>query len=135
MDESLGPEYQSLFQTVGDAFQLQYQGHSLIKINIINPLSELVDYIYKAHEADLDKRNQCSYAGSVLVFSTLKEMNLKYSSDVDKVNSVYLAGMKLANTIWDKLDELEQTLPKISNHTLDNMKNQLYEMIWQCTIK
>ncbi len=134
LNEFLGTTVQPLLKTIAEALQLQYQDYSLKRENIINPISELANYVYKARESGLDQREQCSYAGSMLVFSTLEEMGRKYASDVNKVNAVYLAGMKLAKGIWDKLDDLERSSSKADRHTFEEIINQMSDTIWLLTV-
>jgi hypothetical protein len=130
ISEFLGLKTQPLLKTVAEALQLQYQDYYLKRENIINPIKELSNYIYKARINGLDKREQCSYAGSILVFSTLEEMGQKYASDVNKVNAVYLAGMKMAKEIWNKLDELEQSKSKVDFKDFEEIINQIAETTW-----
>lgn len=130
----LGATEQSVLEEVGTALQIQYEGFSLKRENIINPISELANYVYKAREAGLDKREQCSYSGSILVAATLEEMGQKYSSDVDKVNKVHLSGIKLANTIWSKLDALEESAAKVDRETFDEIIQRMSDTIWLHTI-
>lgn len=134
LSEFIGTAEQAVLQTVAEALRMQYQNYTLKKENVINPVSELADYVFKAHKVGLDKREQCSYSGSILVFSTLEEMGLKYASDVDKVNRVYLAGMKLAKAIWDKLDALDQSHSKVDRHTFKEIIQQMSDSVWVLTI-
>ena len=124
---------QSVLKTVAEALQLQYQDYSLKKENVTNPISDLASYVFKAHKEGLDKREQCSYSGSILVFSTLEEMGLKYASDVDKVNKVYLAGMKLAKTIWSNLDAHDKSSPKVDRRAFEEIIQQMSDKIWVLT--
>jgi len=110
-----------------EALRLQYEGYPIMRQSIINPITNVIEYIYDAHQAHLTDREQCSYAGSILVDSTLTEMHRRFSSDVAKSNKVYTAGIKLANLIWRKLDEMTQTQRKIPITALDQITGQIVE--------
>src|SRR3972149_9198024 len=110
-----------------EALRLQYEGYPIMRQSIINPITNVIEYIYDAHQAHLTDREQCSDAGSILVDSTLTEMHRRFSSDVAKSNKVYTAGIKLANLIWRKLDEMTQTQRKIPITALDQITGQIVE--------
>ena len=110
-----------------EALRLQYEGYPIMRQSIINPITNVIEYIYDAHQAHLTDREQCSYAGSILVDSTLTEMHRRFSSDVAKSNKVYTAGIKLANLIWRKLDKMTQTQRKIPITALDQITGQIVE--------
>lgn len=110
-----------------EALRLQYEGYSITRDSVANPLTKVVEYVYDAHQAHLTNKEQCSYAGSVLVDATLEEMHRRFASDVVKANKVYLAGIKLANLVWRRLDEVAQSQPKIPTATLDQITEQVVE--------
>lgn len=100
------------------------------KDKILAPLLVMADYVFQAKKAGLNQREQCSYAGSVLVFSSLKAMGLRYGSDVNKVNKIYLGGVKLANAIWSKLADLEDSSSKVSQNDFEGIKKHLSDTIF-----
>lgn len=100
------------------------------KDKVLAPLLVMAEYVFKAKRTGLAQREQCAYAGSVLVFSSLKEMGLKYGSDVTKVNNIYLAGIKIANAIWSKLDDLKDSSSKITNNDFEEISKQLSDTIF-----
>lgn len=120
----------NLVKTVANALQLQYQNFDLKKENVVNALNELTDYVYEAHSNKLDQRTQCSYSGSVLVFASLEEMGKKYASDVNVVNSVYLAGSKMANALWAQLDSLQKSETKLGKKVFEGMVSNIVDEIW-----
>ena len=96
---------------------------------ILIPLLELSEYIFQAKKNGLNNKEQCSYAGSVLVFSSLKEMGLKYGSYVNKINNIYLAGIKLANAIWRELDNIKDSSSKLSHDDFKEITKMLSDKI------
>jgi len=117
----------SALKDIVEALRLQYEGYSITRDSIVNPLTKVVEYIYDAHQAHLTNKEQCSYAGSVLVDATLEEMHRRFASDVVKANKVYLAGIKLANLVWRRLDEVTQTQHKTPFATLGQITDQIVE--------
>ena len=120
----------SLVKTVAEALQLQYKNFDLKKENVVNALNEVADYVYKAHKDGLKQREQCSYSGSILVFASLEEMGKKYASDVDVVNAVYLAGSKMANALWAKLDSLQKSETKRDYKVFEEMIRTIIDDVW-----
>ena len=116
----------SIIKSVAKAIKLQHQitwGPSITEDNVVNPFIEMAEYVYKAREAGLDRRSECSYAASLLITSTLEKKGVKYASDVEVVNQIYLAGMKLASDIWDKLDVCRF-------HNFGEMIQRLSNLLW-----
>jgi hypothetical protein len=120
----------SLVKTVAEALQLQYKNFDLKRENVVNAIYELANYVYKAHKDGLEQREQCSYSGSILVFASLEEMGEKYASDVDVVNAVYLAGSKMANALWAKLDSLQKSETKLDYQAFEEMISTISNEIW-----
>lgn len=121
-------------RALSNAFIEYYGDKPTSRNKILNPILVVADYIFQAQKAGLDQREQCMYAGSVLIFSILEETGRKHATDVNKVNKVYLAGIKLANTLWSNLDTLEASSKKIDDKTFDEIVQQMAEMVWLHTI-
>ena len=129
----------SLVKTIAKALERQHQikwWPTITKDDVIKPLIEMAEYVYTAREAGLDRRSECSYAGSLLVTATLETKNVKYASNVEVVNQIYLAGMKLAGDIWDKLDvcrfhNFEEMIQRMANLLWDEYQRMSYSIAEQ----
>ena len=116
----------SLVKMVAEALRRQHQitwWPTITKEDVTEPVLEMAEYVYKARETGLDKRSECSYAGSLFVSATLEKKDRKYASDVETVNKIYLAGMKLASDIWDKLDVCKF-------HNFGEMIQRMSNLLW-----
>lgn len=108
----------------------EYQGNPRKRSNVVNPFRKIANYVYAAWKAGLDKKEECAYTGSLLIFSVQKEIGIKYASDVSQVNQLYLAGLKMANAIWTKLDDLKSSGSKVDDQTFENLMQQASEELW-----
>ncbi len=120
---------------IAEALRQQYEGYTITHDNIVNPTTKVIEYIYDAHNARLGNKEQCSYAGSLLVDATLKEMHRRFASDIAKANKLYLAGIKLANIVWRTLDEMARTSTptSVDANALAEITHQITEAAWRHT--
>jgi hypothetical protein len=77
---------------------------------VLKPYYELVDYVAKAWEAGLDKKEECAYAGTKFLHAALEGTRRRFASEVEEANELFLSGMKAANYFWDELDNVKGDL-------------------------
>ncbi|WP_309492945.1 hypothetical protein [Candidatus Hecatella orcuttiae] len=94
----------SPLRMMAEALKLHRQGKPLAKDDVISLFFSMADYVHKAWKAGLSKRSECAYAGSLLLYETLKRTGFRFASDVEDANRIWKAGMKLAEEIWNKLE-------------------------------
>lgn len=87
------------------------------------PVLDLIEHVNLGVTASLDKKEECSFGGSVLLFSILEGTDRKYSYDIDETNELYKVGKNLAVKIWDALNDgesVEEIIKQIKQSLSDD---------------
>lgn len=93
---------------------------------VLKPLDDLVAYIIDAQKAHLDKREECAYAGTKLLQSVLNETNRNFTEHVQEANDLFLAGMRIAEYIWNLINKFGVDNPNFKKE-ISKIKTILYE--------
>ncbi len=96
------------------------------KRKLLGPFNELKDYVLEAWSSGLDKREECAYAGSVLLFSVLKGSGRRFAREPEEANELFLAGMRLANHLWGLLEQSGGNVDQFDMN-VDEIARYLYE--------
>lgn len=93
---------------------------------VLKPFDDLVDYVVKAWNYGLDKKEECAYAGLKLLYSALDATERRFTSNVAEANELFTAGMEVANYLWDELDRLKGDLLNFKAN-VDDIAKMLYK--------
>jgi hypothetical protein len=121
----------SILEVTAQALKLFHQGKLLAKDDVVKPFLEMANYVHEAWKAGLSKNDECAYSASLLIFSTLRRMGLRFASDVESVNKLYLAGMKLAKDIWDKLEAMKKNPSTHQSKNFEELIDEMSNLLWK----
>jgi len=90
----------------------------------LKPFNDVVSYVLKAWKARLDRRQECALAGSKLLDSVVKTTDRRFADNAEEANELFLAGMDVANYLWDELIKLKGNTSALQAKVVE-INNQL----------